>query len=64
VYNVSDIRQLEVHTDEPFVPGLSCLDVEIVIAKLKRYKSPYSDQIQAELIPAGGKILLINSCFE
>jgi hypothetical protein len=41
--------------------------VEIAIAKLKKYKSPGSDQIPAELIQAGGEILqsaihkLINS---
>jgi hypothetical protein len=32
--------------------------VEIAIAKLKKYKSPGSDQIQAELIQAGGEMLL------
>jgi hypothetical protein len=32
--------------------------VEIAIAKLKKYKSPGSDQIPAELIQAGGKMLL------
>jgi hypothetical protein len=32
--------------------------VEIAIAKLKKYKSPGSDQILAELIQAGGEILL------
>jgi hypothetical protein len=32
--------------------------VEIAIAKLKKLKSPGSDQIPAELIQAGGKILL------
>jgi hypothetical protein len=30
--------------------------VEIVIAKFKKYKSPGSDQIPAELIRAGGEI--------
>jgi hypothetical protein len=30
---------------------------EIAIAKLKRFKSPGSDQIPAELIQAGGEIL-------
>jgi hypothetical protein len=43
---------------EPLVPGPSCLEVEIAIAKLKKYKSPGSDQIPAELIQAGGEILL------
>jgi hypothetical protein len=32
--------------------------MEIAIAKLKKYKSPGSDQIPAELIQAGGEILL------
>jgi hypothetical protein len=43
---------------EPLVPGPSRLEVEIVIAKLKKYKSPGSHQILAELIQAGGEILL------
>jgi hypothetical protein len=34
------------------------LEVEIAIAKLKRYKKPGSDQITAELIQAGGETLL------
>jgi hypothetical protein len=40
VYNVSDVRQIEVHADEPLVHGPSRLEVEIAIAKLKKYKSP------------------------
>jgi hypothetical protein len=43
VYNVSDVRQIEVHTAEPLVPGPSHLEVEITIAKLKKCKSPDSD---------------------
>jgi hypothetical protein len=58
VHNVSDVRQIEVHTAEPLVPGPSRLEVEIAIAKLKKFKSPGSDQIPAELIQAGGEILL------
>jgi hypothetical protein len=58
VHNVGDVRQIEVHTSEPLVPGPSHLEVEIAIAKLKKYKSPGSDQIPAELIEAGGEILL------
>jgi hypothetical protein len=41
-----------VHTAEQFVPSLSCLEVEIAIAKLK------SDQILAELIQTRGETLL------
>jgi hypothetical protein len=62
VHRSSDVRQIEIHTAEPSVPDPRPSEVEIAIAKLKRYKSPGSDQI-----PAGGEILhskilkLINS---
>jgi hypothetical protein len=58
VHNVSDVRQIEVHTAEPVALGPSRLEVEIANAKLKKYKSPGSDEIPAELIQAGGEILL------
>jgi hypothetical protein len=54
-HKVSDVRQVEVHTAEPLVPGPSSLEVEIALAKLKKYKYPGSDQISAEMIQAGGK---------
>jgi hypothetical protein len=44
VHNVSDVRQIEVHTAEPLVTGPNRIEVEIA-------KSP-------ELIQAGGGILL------
>jgi hypothetical protein len=56
VNNVSDVRQIEVHTAEPLVPGPSRLEVEIAIAK--KYKLPGSDHIPAELIKAGGDYYL------
>jgi hypothetical protein len=31
VYNVSDVRQIEIHTAETLVPGISCPEVEIAI---------------------------------
>jgi hypothetical protein len=61
---------LEIRAAEPLVPDPSTFEVEIAIAKLKRYyKSPGSDQTLAELIQAGagGEVLcskiskLINS---
>jgi hypothetical protein len=58
IHHVGDVRQIEVHTAEPLVPGPSRLEVQIAIAKLAKYKSPGSDQIPAELIQAGGEILL------
>jgi hypothetical protein len=42
----------------------SPFDIEIAVAKLKKYKSPGSGQILAELIQAGGETLqseIINS---
>jgi hypothetical protein len=58
VHNVSDVMQIEVHTAEPLVPSPSRLEVETAIAKLERYKSPGSYEILAELVQAGGGILL------
>jgi hypothetical protein len=58
VHNVSNVGQIEVHTAEPLVPSPNRLEVQIAIAKLKKYKSPGSDQVPAELIQAGGEILL------
>jgi hypothetical protein len=58
VHNISDVRQIEVHTAEPLVRGPSRLEVEIAITKLKKYKSPSSDQIPAELIQAVSEMLL------
>jgi hypothetical protein len=39
VHRVGDVRQIKVHTAEPLVPS----EDEIVMANLKRYKSPGSD---------------------
>jgi hypothetical protein len=40
VRNVSDIRQIEVQTAEPLVPGPTRLHIENAIAKLNNYKVP------------------------
>jgi hypothetical protein len=56
--NVSDVRQIQIHTAEPLVPGPSRLEVEIAIVTLKKYKLSVSDQIPAELIQAGGETSL------
>jgi hypothetical protein len=58
VHHVSDVRQIEVHRAEPLVPGPSHLEIKIDIAKYKKYKTPGSDQISAELIQLGGETLL------
>jgi hypothetical protein len=54
VHYVSDVRQIGVHGAEPLVPGPSHLEVEIAFAKLKKFNSPGSDLIPAELIQAVG----------
>jgi hypothetical protein len=51
-------RQIEIHAAEPLVLDPSPFEVEIDIAKLRKYKLPSSDQILAELIQAGGETLL------
>jgi hypothetical protein len=56
--HVSDVRQIEIHTAEPLAPGPSHLEVEIPMAKLKKYTSPGSDKIPAELYQAGGEIFV------
>jgi hypothetical protein len=67
VCGVNDVRQTEVHTAVPLVPEPSDSEVEIAIEKLKRHKSPATDQIPAELFKAGGRTIcseihrLINS---
>jgi hypothetical protein len=58
VHNANDVRQIEIHTAEPLVPGPSNLEVEISIAKSKKYKSPGSDEFLAGLYQAGGEILV------
>jgi hypothetical protein len=57
IRRVSDVRQIEIHTGERLVPGSSPLEVEIAVAKLRKYNSPGIDQIPAELIEAGSNIL-------
>jgi hypothetical protein len=57
VHGVHDVRQMDIRTAEPLVPEPSLVDMEIAIGKLKKYKSPSTDQIPAELIEAGGETL-------
>jgi hypothetical protein len=54
VQNVSDVRQIEVHTTEPLVPGPSYLEAEIAIVKLKKYK-PSDVRCESEVSATGCK---------
>jgi hypothetical protein len=38
IHKKGNVRQIEVHTAEQLVPGPICLENEIAIAKLKKYK--------------------------
>jgi hypothetical protein len=53
VHRVNDVRQIEIYTAQSLEPHPSPFEIEIVTAKLKRYKSPGSNQISAQLIQAG-----------
>jgi hypothetical protein len=52
-HRVSYIRKININRSEPLVPDLSLSEVEIIVVKMRRYKSPGSGQIPAELIHAG-----------
>ena len=55
VHGVNDVRQTAVHTTEPLVPEPCAFEVQMVIEKLNRNKSPGIDQIPAEVIKPGGR---------
>jgi hypothetical protein len=54
VHRVNDVRQVGIHTTEPLVPFAD----KTAIGKLKRCKSPGTDEILAELIQTGDESLL------
>jgi len=57
VHGVTDFRQTETRTAEPLMPEPSDFESEMAIAMLKGHKSPGIDQILAELIKAGNRII-------
>jgi hypothetical protein len=58
VHNVSDFKQIKVNTDEQLVSGSSRFEVEIAIAKLRKYGSLGNYQILSELNQVEGETLL------
>jgi hypothetical protein len=58
IHNISDVIQIKIYTAEAIIPSPSWLEFGIAIAKLKKYKSPGSDQIPEELIQAGSETLV------
>ena len=57
VYVINDVRQTETHTAEPQLPEPSVFEAEMPIEKLKRRKSPGTNQIPSELIKAGRRTI-------
>jgi hypothetical protein len=56
VKSVRGIKHTEIQTAEPSVTQPSISEFEVAIGKLKSYKLPGADQIQAELIQVGGGV--------
>jgi hypothetical protein len=50
MHNVSDARQIQMHTAESIVPDPSSSEVEISVAKVENCKLPASVKILAEII--------------
>jgi hypothetical protein len=59
LHNVSSVRQIEIQTADPLESDPSPFEVEIGIAKLKRYDLPGSDQVLAEMIQVEGEHLRV-----
>jgi hypothetical protein len=57
VLGAGGVRQIEIHTPEPFGPESSASEFDVAIGKLKRYKSPGANQIPAEIIQTGEETL-------
>jgi len=57
VHEVHDVRQPEIHTAEPLASKVSVFAIEMTSEKLKRYKSPGTEQISAETIKAGSRAI-------
>ena len=53
VHFVNDVRQTEIHTEEPIVPQPNSFEVQMAIGKLKRNKSSGINTIPAKVIEAG-----------
>jgi len=52
VHGVNDIKQIEIHTEEPLVPEPSAFVVEMAIEKLKDTNHQVLIKFPAELIKA------------
>jgi hypothetical protein len=58
IHGVNDVRQTEIYTAEPLVPDTSALKFRVAVEKLRRHKSPFINQIVAELMKARVRTIL------
>ena len=54
VHGFNDVRQTEIHTEQPLAPQSSGFEVQNAIGKLKGHKLARIGQIPAKLIKADG----------
>jgi hypothetical protein len=57
IHGINDVWQTKIHTAGPLVPQPSAFEVKKATEKQKRYKSPGTDQIPAEMIKAEGRTI-------
>jgi hypothetical protein len=57
VHEVNDVTLVEIRTTESLVSDLIYFEADIATERLKRYTLPGTDQIPAELIQAGGRLI-------
>jgi hypothetical protein len=53
LHGVNGVRQTDIQTAQPVAPEPSAFGAKMATEKLKRHKSPGTDQISGELIIAG-----------
>ena len=57
VHGVNDVRRTEIHSAELIVPETYDFEAKKAIEKLKRHKTPGTEQIPAEFIKTGGRTI-------
>jgi len=54
LHGINKVRQTETHTLDPLLPKPSCFELQITIERLKSYKTPGIDHVQAALFKQEG----------
>jgi len=55
IHEINNVTRGDIHITEPLMPEPSPFEIEMAIEKLKRHKSPGTDQLPPELMKAGGR---------